>query len=68
MSRREKEGLEEGQAQLRVVIDLLRVISRPVKVRKRVRNVGRSLEKLVSVRSRSRGRRVEGHFSALFKV
>ena len=34
MSRREKEGLEEGQAQLRFVIVLLRVILRPVKLRK----------------------------------
>lgn len=67
MSRRGEEGLEEGCVAA-VVIDLLRVISRPVKVvRKWVRSVGRSLEKLVSVRSRSRGRRVEGHFSA-FKV
>ena len=33
-----------------------------------MRSVGSSLEKLVSVRGRSRGERVKGDLSSLFKV
>lgn len=46
-----------------------RVISRPVKVRKRGEECGQIFgEAILWEWSRSRGRRVEGHFSALFKV
>ena len=62
MSRREKEGLEEGQAQLRFVIVLLRVISRPVKLRKPGEECGQLFGEVCLCEEQESGKEGRGAF------